>query len=87
MTWSYEKDRHAARAVRISVLGAAQRNPQLAKAINDINRQFLASVAKLGEGSAEAQLGAKRVRPSCNGLLAARTNSWPCCCGNGRMQY
>jgi AcrR family transcriptional regulator len=44
-TWSYQKDRHAARAVRISVLGAAQRNPQLAKAINDINRQFLASVA------------------------------------------
>ena len=43
--WSYQKDRHAARAVRISVLGAAQRNPQLAKAINDINRQFLASVA------------------------------------------
>jgi AcrR family transcriptional regulator len=45
VTWSYQKDRHAARAVRISVLGAAQRNPQLAKAINDINRQFLASVA------------------------------------------
>ena len=45
LTWSYQKDRHAARAVRISVLGAAQRNPQLAKAINDINRKFLASVA------------------------------------------
>jgi AcrR family transcriptional regulator len=45
VTWSYQKDRHAARAVRITVLGAAQRNPQLAKTINDINRQFLASVA------------------------------------------
>ena len=45
MTWGYEKDRHASRAVRISVLGAAQRNPQLANAINDINRQFLGSVA------------------------------------------
>ena len=45
MTWGYEKDRHAARAVRVSVLGAAQRNPQLATAINDINRQFLGSVA------------------------------------------
>lgn len=45
VTWSYQKDRHAARAVRISVLGAAQRNPQLAQAINDINRQFLGSLA------------------------------------------
>ena len=45
LTWSYQKDRHAARAVRISVLGAAQRNPQLAKAINDINRKFLGSLA------------------------------------------
>ena len=45
LTWSYQKDRHAARAVRISVLGAAQRNPQLASAINDINRKFLGSLA------------------------------------------
>ena len=45
VTWSYHKDRHAARAVRISVLGAAQRNPQLANAINDINRKFLGSLA------------------------------------------
>jgi hypothetical protein len=45
LTWSYQKDRHAARAVRISVLGAAQRNPQLAAAINDINRRFLGSLA------------------------------------------
>ena len=45
LTWSYQKDRHAARAVRISVLGAAQRNPQLALAINAINRRFLGSLA------------------------------------------
>ena len=45
LTWSYQKDRHAARAVRISVLGAAQRNPQLALAINAINRKFLGSLA------------------------------------------
>ena len=31
--------------MRISVLGAAQRNPQLALAINAINRKFLGSVA------------------------------------------
>jgi AcrR family transcriptional regulator len=45
LTWSYQRDRHAARAVRISVLGAAQRNPQLAEAINVINRKFLGSLA------------------------------------------
>ena len=45
LTWSYQKDRHAARAVRISVLGAAQRNPQLALAINATNRKFLGSLA------------------------------------------
>ena len=45
LSWSYQKDRHEARAVRISVLGAAQRNPQLALAINAINRKFLGSVA------------------------------------------
>lgn len=38
--------------MRISVLGAAQRNSQLASAINDINRKFLGSLA---ESMREAQ--------------------------------
>jgi AcrR family transcriptional regulator len=45
MEWSYQPQRHHARAIRLSVLGAAQRNPELAAAINDLNRKFLATVA------------------------------------------
>ncbi len=45
MEWSYQPERHHARAIRVSVLGAAQRNPDLAIAINDINKKFLATIA------------------------------------------
>ena len=45
MEWSYRPERHHARAIRVSVLGAAQRNPDLAIAINDINKKFLATIA------------------------------------------
>jgi AcrR family transcriptional regulator len=45
MEWSYQPERHHARAIRLSVLGAAQRNPELAVAINEINRKFLATIA------------------------------------------
>ena len=45
MEWSYQPERHHARAIRLSVLGAAQRNPDLAVAINEINRKFLTSIA------------------------------------------
>jgi AcrR family transcriptional regulator len=45
MDWGYRPERHHARAIRISVLGAAQRNPELAVAINEIDRKFLATVA------------------------------------------
>jgi AcrR family transcriptional regulator len=45
MEWSYQPERHHARAIRLSVLGAAQRNPELAVSINDINKKFLASIA------------------------------------------
>ena len=45
MEWSYQPERHHARAIRLSVLGAAQRTPELAVAINDINRKFLATIA------------------------------------------
>jgi AcrR family transcriptional regulator len=45
MEWSYQPERHHARAIRLSVLGAAQRNPELAVAINDINKKFLATIA------------------------------------------
>lgn len=45
LEWSYQPERHHARAIRLSVLGAAQRNPDLAVSINDINKKFLASIA------------------------------------------
>jgi len=45
MEWSYQLERHHARAIRLSVLGAAQRNPELAVAINEINKKFLATIA------------------------------------------
>ena len=45
MEWSYKPERHHARAIRLSVLGAAQRNPELAVAINDMNKKFLATIA------------------------------------------
>ena len=45
MEWSYQPERHHARAIRLSVLGAAQRNHELAVAITDINKKFLATIA------------------------------------------
>ena len=45
MEWSYQPERHHSRAIRLSVLGAAQRNPELAVAVNDINKKFLATIA------------------------------------------
>ena len=45
MEWSYRAERHHARAIRLTVLGAAQRNLELAVAINDINKKFLATIA------------------------------------------
>ncbi len=45
MEWSYQPERHHARSIRLSVLGAAQRNPELAVAVNDINKKFLATIA------------------------------------------
>jgi AcrR family transcriptional regulator len=45
MEWSYRPERHKDRAIRASVLGAAQTNPELAAAINKINRKFLNGLA------------------------------------------
>lgn len=49
LTWSYQPERVAARGVRLSVIGAAQTNPELAKAVNEINRTFLTSLAQATE--------------------------------------
>jgi AcrR family transcriptional regulator len=49
LTWSYQPERVAARGVRLSVIGAAQTNPELATAVNEINRSFLTSLAQATE--------------------------------------
>lgn len=49
VTWSYQPERIAARGVRLSVIGAAQTNPELATAVNEINRSFLTSLAQATE--------------------------------------
>jgi AcrR family transcriptional regulator len=49
LTWSYQPERIAARGVRLSVIGAAQTDPELATAVNEINRRFLTSLAQAME--------------------------------------
>ena len=49
LTWSYQPERVAARGVRLSVIGAAQTDPELATAVNEINRRFLTSLAQAME--------------------------------------
>jgi AcrR family transcriptional regulator len=49
LSWSYRADRIDSRSVRLSVIGAAQTNPELAKAVNQINRSFLGSLAQATE--------------------------------------
>jgi AcrR family transcriptional regulator len=49
LTWSYQPERVAARGVRLSVIGAAQTDPDLATAVNEINRRFLTSLAQAME--------------------------------------
>ena len=45
MVWSFHPERHHARKVRLIVLGAAQTNPELAAAVNEINFTFISSLA------------------------------------------
>lgn len=49
LTWSYKSARIAARRVRLSVIGAAQTNPELAEEVNRVNRLFLSSMARTME--------------------------------------
>jgi len=46
MSWSYKPDRIDTRSIRISVLGAAQTNPELREKINVVNQKFLTSLAE-----------------------------------------
>ena len=78
MEWSYQPARHHARAIRLSVLGAAQRNPDLAVAINDINKKFLATVADSvllaqQQGWLRADLDPKAIAYWLHGQIIGRT--------------
>ena len=78
MEWSYQPERHHARSIRLSVLGAAQRNPELAIAINDINQKFLATVADSvllaqQKGWLRADLDPKAIAYWLHGQIIGRT--------------
>ena len=78
MEWSYQPERHHARSIRLSVLGAAQRNPELAIAINDINKKFLATVADSvllaqQKGWLRADLDPKAIAYWLHGQILGRT--------------
>ena len=78
MEWSYQPERHHARSIRLSVLGAAQRNPELAIAINDINKKFLATVADSvllaqQKGWLRADLDPKAIAYWLHGQIIGRT--------------
>ena len=78
MEWSYQPERHHARSIRLSVLGAAQRTPELAIAINDINKKFLATVADSvllaqQKGWLRADLDPKAIAYWLHGQIIGRT--------------
>jgi AcrR family transcriptional regulator len=77
LTWSYRAERVAARGVRLSVIGAAQTNPELATAVNEINRSFLNSLAQATEyaqsqGWVRTDLDAKAVAYWLHGQINGR---------------
>lgn len=77
LTWSYQPERVAARGVRLSVIGAAQTNPELATAVNEINRSFLNSLAQATEfaqsqGWVRTDLDAKAVAYWLHGQINGR---------------
>lgn len=63
LTWSYQADRIAARGIRTAVIGAAQTNPELAAAVNEINHAFLTSLAKATEFAQEKGWVRKDIDP------------------------
>ena len=77
LEWSYVPERAKARSIRVSVLGAAQTNPELKAAINDLNRGFLQSVAsniKVGQenGWVRNDLDATALAYWLNGQITGR---------------
>jgi AcrR family transcriptional regulator len=77
LEWSYVPERAKARSIRVSVLGAAQTNPQLKSAINDLNRVFFKAVAsniRVGQenGWVRSDLDATALAYWLNGQITGR---------------
>jgi len=77
LEWSYVPERAKARSIRVSVLGAAQTNPQLKSAINNLNRVFFKAVAsniRVGQenGWVRSDLDATALAYWLNGQITGR---------------
>ena len=77
LEWSYVPERAKARSIRVSVLGAAQTNPQLKSAINNLNRIFFKAVAsniRVGQenGWVRSDLDATALAYWLNGQITGR---------------
>ena len=74
---SFAPERVGARAARVTVIGAAQRDPQLRQAVNHANRQFLGMVEKAVRtaqlrGWCRTDLDAKAIAYWINGMMTGR---------------
>ena len=74
---SFEPGREVARAARVTILGAAQRDPDLQVAINEANRMFLGAVERAVRtaqirGWCRTDLSAKAIAYWINGMMTGR---------------
>lgn len=74
---SFTADRVKARAARVTVIGAAQRDPELQKAVNKANRQFMSLVERAVRtaqirGWCRRDLDAKAIAYWINGMMTGR---------------
>ena len=74
---SFEPGREAARAARVTVIGAAQRDPDLQRAVNEANREFLGVVEGVvrtaqENGWCRTDVDAKSIAYWVNGMMTGR---------------
>lgn len=74
---SFEPGREAARAARVTVIGAAQRDPDLQQAVNEANREFLNVVEGVvrtaqANGWCRTDIDAKAIAYWVNGMMTGR---------------
>ena len=74
---SFEPGREAARAARVTVIGAAQRDPDLQRAVNEANREFLSVVEGVvrtaqQNGWCRTDIEARAIAYWVNGMMTGR---------------